>query len=90
MYRRPLAYRMVTAGFDVCLVSSVTRARYREARDESWDKKRSERCARDSGGDSAGHDDALGHSADRRMARRAGSCEALLAGARARAGNTVC
>lgn len=32
MYHRPLAYRLVTAGFDVCMVSSVTCARYREAR----------------------------------------------------------
>ena len=38
MYHRPLAYRLVTAGFDVCLVSSVTCARYREARYGSWDK----------------------------------------------------
>lgn len=35
---RPLAYRLVTAGFDVCLVSSLTCARYREARYTSWDK----------------------------------------------------
>lgn len=33
-----MAYRLVTAGFDVCLVSSVTCARYREARYASWDK----------------------------------------------------
>jgi transposase len=38
MYHRPLAYRLVTAGFDVCMVSSVTCARYREARYGSWDK----------------------------------------------------
>lgn len=38
VYHRPLAYRLVTAGFDVRLVSSVTCARYREARYASWDK----------------------------------------------------
>lgn len=38
MYHRPLAYRLVTAGFDVVLVSSLTCARYREARYTSWDK----------------------------------------------------
>lgn len=38
VYHRPLAYRLVTAGFDVCLVSSLTCARYREARYTSWDK----------------------------------------------------
>ncbi|MDZ4390343.1 MAG: IS110 family transposase [Gemmatimonadales bacterium] len=38
MYHRPLAYRLVTAGFDVVLVSSLTCARYREARYASWDK----------------------------------------------------
>lgn len=32
------AYRLVSAGFDVCLVSSLTCARYREARYTSWDK----------------------------------------------------
>lgn len=31
-YYRPLAHRLVTAGFDVCLVSSLTRARCGEAR----------------------------------------------------------
>lgn len=38
MYHRPLAYRLVTAGFDVVLVSSLTCSRYREARYTSWDK----------------------------------------------------
>lgn len=38
VYHRPLAYRLVLAGFDVCLVSSLTCARYREARYTSWDK----------------------------------------------------
>jgi transposase len=38
VYHRPLAYRLVSAGFDVCLVSSLTCARYREARYTSWDK----------------------------------------------------
>lgn len=38
VYHRPLAYRLVSAGFDVCLVSSLTCARYREARYSSWDK----------------------------------------------------
>ena len=38
VYHRPLGYRLVTAGFDVCFVSSLTCARYREARYTSWDK----------------------------------------------------
>jgi len=38
MYHRPLAYRLVTAGFDVVLVSSLACCRYREARYTSWDK----------------------------------------------------
>ncbi len=40
VYHRPLAYRSVTAGFDVCLVSSLTCARYREAR-YTWTSTRS-------------------------------------------------
>lgn len=35
---RTLAYRLLTEGFDVCLVSSVAGARYREAMFNSWDK----------------------------------------------------
>ena len=35
---RTLAYRLLTEGFDVCLVSSVAGARYREALINSWDK----------------------------------------------------
>lgn len=38
VYHRPLGYRLVTAGFDVRLVSSLTCARYREARYSTWDK----------------------------------------------------
>lgn len=38
MYHRPLAYRLVAAGFDLVLVSSLSCARYREARYTSWDK----------------------------------------------------
>ncbi len=38
MYHRPLAYRLVTAGFEVVLVSSLACCRYREARYTSWDK----------------------------------------------------
>jgi transposase len=37
-YHRPLAYRLVAAGFDVVSISSLTAARYREARYTSWDK----------------------------------------------------
>ncbi len=37
-YHRVLAYRLVTEGFEVCLISSVASARYREARFNSWDK----------------------------------------------------
>lgn len=37
-YHRPLAYRLVREGFEVCLVSSVAGARYREARFNSRDK----------------------------------------------------
>ena len=35
---RTLAFRLLTEGFDVCLVSSVAGARYREAMFNSWDK----------------------------------------------------
>ena len=35
---RTLAFRLLTEGFDVCLVSSVAGARYREAMFTSWDK----------------------------------------------------
>lgn len=38
VYHRLLAYRLVTAGLDVVLVSSLACARYREARYTSWDK----------------------------------------------------
>jgi transposase len=38
VYHRPLAYQLVTAGFDVVLVASLACARYREARYTSWDK----------------------------------------------------
>jgi transposase len=38
MYHRTLAYRLVAAGFDVVLVSSLACSRYREARYTSWDK----------------------------------------------------
>lgn len=35
---RTLAYRLLTEGFEVCLVSSVAGARYRDALFNSWDK----------------------------------------------------
>ncbi len=35
---RTLAYRLLNEGFEVCLVSSVAGARYREAMFNSWDK----------------------------------------------------
>ncbi len=38
VYHRPLAYQLVTAGFDVVLIASLACARYREARYTSWDK----------------------------------------------------
>lgn len=38
VYHRPLAYRLLQAGFDVRFVASLTCARYREARYASWDK----------------------------------------------------
>jgi len=37
-YHRPLAYRLLSEGFEVHLVSSVTAARFREAMFNSWDK----------------------------------------------------
>ena len=37
-YHRTLAYRLLTHGIEVCLVSSVAGARYREAMFNSWDK----------------------------------------------------
>jgi len=37
-YHRPLAYRLLSEGFDVCLVSSVAAARFREISYNSWDK----------------------------------------------------
>lgn len=37
-YHRPIAYRLISEGFDVCLVSSLAAARYREATFNSWDK----------------------------------------------------
>ena len=38
VYHRPLAYQLVTAGFDVVLISSLACSRFREARFTSWDK----------------------------------------------------
>lgn len=38
VYHRPIAYRLLQAGFEVCFVGSLTCARYREARYASWDK----------------------------------------------------
>jgi hypothetical protein len=38
-YHRPLAYRLLTEGFDVSLISSLASARYREAIFNSWDKR---------------------------------------------------
>lgn len=37
-YHRPIAYRLLEAGVDVVIVSSVAQARYREAKFNSWDK----------------------------------------------------
>lgn len=37
-YHRPIAYRLLQAGVDVVIVSSVAQARYREAKFNSWDK----------------------------------------------------
>ncbi len=38
VYHRPLAYQLVSAGFDVVLIASLACARYREAIFTSWDK----------------------------------------------------
>src|SRR5690606_37267921 len=37
-YHRPIAWRLIQAGFDVRLVSSMAAARTREALHNSWDK----------------------------------------------------
>ncbi|WP_368647410.1 IS110 family transposase [Castellaniella ginsengisoli] len=37
-YHRPIAHRLLQAGVDVVIVSSVAQARYREAKFNSWDK----------------------------------------------------
>lgn len=37
-YHRTLGYRLVAEGLDVCLISSVASARYREVMFNSWDK----------------------------------------------------
>lgn len=37
-YHRAIAHRLVSEGFDLCFVSSVASARYREAAFNSWDK----------------------------------------------------
>lgn len=37
-YHRTLGYRLVTEGLDVCLISSLASARYREIMFNSWDK----------------------------------------------------
>ena len=37
-YHRPLAFRLLTEGFDVSLISSLASSRYREAVFNSWDK----------------------------------------------------
>ncbi|MCG9084403.1 IS110 family transposase [Laribacter hongkongensis] len=37
-FHRTLAWRLLTAGFEVVTVSTVAAARYREARFNSWDK----------------------------------------------------
>lgn len=37
-YHRTLAFRLISEGFDVCLISSVSAARYRDAMFNSWDK----------------------------------------------------
>lgn len=37
-YHRTLAFRLVTEGFDVCLISSLASARFREVMFNSWDK----------------------------------------------------
>ena len=38
VYHRPLAFQLVSAGFDVVLIASLACARYREAMFTSWDK----------------------------------------------------
>lgn len=37
-FHRPLAFRLLTAGFEVVSISSVAQARFREARYGTWDK----------------------------------------------------
>ncbi|MEO8417396.1 MAG: IS110 family transposase [Methylophilaceae bacterium] len=37
-YHRTLAFRLASEGFDVCLISSLASARYREVMFNSWDK----------------------------------------------------
>lgn len=37
-YHRPIAHRLLEAGVDVVIVSSIAQARYREAKFNSWDK----------------------------------------------------
>ena len=37
-FHRPLAFRLLKAGFEVVSVSSVAQARFREARYGTWDK----------------------------------------------------
>ena len=37
-YHRPIAHRLLTAGFDVVSISSVAQSRFREAMFNSWDK----------------------------------------------------
>ena len=37
-YHRTLAFRLVAEGFDVCLISSLASARYREVMFNFWDK----------------------------------------------------
>lgn len=37
-YHRPIAHRLLQAGVEVAIVSSVAQARYREAKFNSWDK----------------------------------------------------
>ncbi|WKL14389.1 IS110 family transposase [Comamonas testosteroni] len=37
-YHRPIAHRLLTAGFDVVSISSVAQSRFREAMYNSWDK----------------------------------------------------
>lgn len=37
-YHRPIAHRLLTAGFDVVSISSMAQSRFREAMFNSWDK----------------------------------------------------